>query len=74
MELEKTKINIKCDTLGCNNKAEYTLMLKKYFGMKGTNFCHECITNIYKLTSGVVVPKSPKNVLIKKKNLKEDNN
>lgn len=67
MEIKPVKIDIKCDTHGCKNIADYVIQKKK--GIIATNmyFCKECLSELYKSIGSVIVPKSPKNMFKKEK-------
>lgn len=64
-KLDKS-MHIKCDTMGCKNRATYKIVVKKSLMFSGIYLCDECAKNVYTDLGKLFVPKSPTNVLKKK--------
>lgn len=70
MNVEQTKIKIKCSASGCNNQSEYTIVNKKFVFDGNFYLCQNCMKELYTLLGGVLVPKSP-NPIYKKRSKDE---
>ena len=67
MEIKKLeKVKAKCDMVGCNNIADYTISLKRGFFGGTTDLCSSCLNELYSLCGRFVIPQSPPNMLRKK--------
>ena len=67
MELkELSNIKVKCDMVGCNNIADYSISLKRGLFNGTTDICHSCLNELYSLCGKYVIPQSPTNMLRKK--------
>ena len=67
MKLEKLEnLKTKCDMVGCNNFADYSISLKRGIFKGTTDICHTCLNELYSLCGQYVVPQSPPNMLRKK--------
>ena len=67
MEIKKLKnIKVKCDFVGCNHMADYSIDLKRGIFAGTTDICKDCLNDLYSLAGKFLVPQSPTN-LIKKK-------
>lgn len=70
MIIEPTNLNIKCDMMGCKNKADYAIYNRKPYKIPDMHFCKDCLDNIYSAISKLRAPKSPENIM-KKIKIKE---
>lgn len=70
MNIEETKMKIKCSASGCQNKADYTIVNKKFVFDGNFYLCENCLKQLYALIGGVLTPKSP-NPIYKKRSKDE---
>lgn len=70
MNIEQTKVKIKCSASGCNNHSTYTIVNKKFVFDGNIYLCDNCLNELYALLGGVLVPKSP-NPIYKKRSKNE---
>ena len=67
MELKKLEsVKVKCDFVGCNNMADYSINLKRNLFSGTTDICEKCLKELYSLCGKHLVPQSPPNMLRKK--------
>mgnify|MGYP006921166363 CR=1 FL=1 len=67
MELKKLEnVKVKCDFVGCNNMADYSISLRRGIFCGTTDICSKCLNELYSLCGRYVVPQSPPNMLRKK--------
>lgn len=59
MNIEPTKVKIKCSASGCNNHSAYTIVNKKFVFDGNFYMCEDCIKILYSLIGSVLTPKSP---------------
>ena len=59
MNIEHTKVKIKCSASGCNNQSEYTIVNKKFVFDGNFYLCESCLKQLYSIIGGVLTPKSP---------------
>ena len=59
MNIEPTKVKIKCSASGCNNQSAYTIVNKKFVFDGNMYFCNNCLQSLYSMIGGVLIPKSP---------------
>ena len=59
MNIEQTKVKIKCSASGCGNSADYTIVNKKFVFDGNFYFCESCLNKLYSMIGGVITPKSP---------------
>ena len=68
MEIRKQQLKLKCDMPGCKNLCGFIVENKSIFGNSKVCFCESCVKNIYEYYAKIVTPKSPVNMLNKKRN------
>ena len=73
MEIEKLNCAVRCDIGGCKNVAEYAIRGERTVKRNQINVCAACARGIYAELSKIYVPKSPDNILTKKKKASEEN-
>lgn len=66
MKISKINRKLRCEMPNCKNVSEYKLEKEGFFRNAGMYLCDDCVKEIYKCLSGVIVPKSPDNMLNKK--------
>ena len=67
MELKKLEnVKVKCDFVGCNNMADYSINIKRGFFGGTTDICLDCLKELYYLCGKQLIPQSPPNMLRKK--------
>lgn len=59
MNIEQTKVKIKCSASGCQNRSAYTIINKKFVFDGNFYLCENCLGELYSLIGGVITPKSP---------------
>ena len=59
MNIEQTKVRIKCSASGCNNQSSYTIVNKKFVFDGNFYMCDSCMRQLYSMMGGVLTPKSP---------------
>ena len=59
MNIEQTKIKIKCSVSGCEERASYTIVNKKFVFDGNFYLCESCMKNLYSMMGAVLTPKSP---------------
>ena len=59
MNIEQTKVKIKCSVSGCDNHSQYTLVNKKFVFDGNFYFCETCLKEVYSMIGAVLIPKSP---------------
>lgn len=67
MELKELTYKMKCDMPGCRNLAKYLVESKGVILRDKLCFCENCLEEIYFTYSKKITPKSPINMLNKKK-------
>ena len=63
MKIIEQKKKVKCDTSGCKNTADYSVIKEGSSPDKYLNLCKDCLQEIYEQAATIFVPKSPKNIL-----------
>lgn len=58
MIVEKTKVRVKCDASGCDERAEYTIVNRKFVFDGSVYLCGECMNNLYGEIGKFFVPKN----------------
>ena len=71
MEIKKQQFKIKCDMPGCKNLSGFVMENKTFFGNSKVCFCEECIKKIHGFYAKLITPKSPVNMLNKKRTVKK---
>lgn len=71
MEIKKQPLKLKCDMPGCKNLSMFVMENKTFFGNSKVCFCEECFKNIHAFYAKLTTPKSPINMLNKKKGAKK---
>ena len=72
MELKRLdKIKVKCDFVGCDNLADYSINLKRGIFGGTTDICSSCLNELYTLCGKEIIPHSPPN-LIRKKEMEQN--
>ncbi|MBO5910344.1 MAG: hypothetical protein J6Q15_02420 [Clostridia bacterium] len=59
MNIEPTKVKIKCSVSGCDNYSSYTIVNKKFVFDGNFYLCSGCLRELYSMIGGVLTPKSP---------------
>lgn len=59
MNIEQTKVKIRCSVSGCDNFSEYTIVNKKFVFDGNFYLCNSCLRDLYSMIGGVLTPKSP---------------
>lgn len=59
MNIEQTKVKIKCSVSGCGNQSNYTIVNKKFVFDGNFYLCNDCLKDLYSMIGGVLTPKSP---------------
>lgn len=59
MNIEQTKVKVKCSASGCNNQSNYTIVNKKFVFDGNFYLCESCLKDLYAMLGGVLTPKSP---------------
>ncbi len=73
MEIEKVRMNIKCDGSGCKNLATYTILNKKFVFDSSIHLCDACLNELYSIIGKIVVPKNIEPIY-KSKGVKNEKN
>ena len=60
MQIEKTKMKIKCDASGCNRSADYSILNKKFIFDGSVHLCESCMRELYHEIGKLIVPKNLK--------------
>ena len=60
MTVEKSKVKLKCDASGCQNKSDYVITNKKFVFDGNVYLCADCFNTLYGQMGQFVVPKSLK--------------
>jgi hypothetical protein len=63
--LEKNKYKVVCDIGSCKNIAPQAVNAKGFLRNAKFNICDECLKNLYEEIAKIIVPKSPKNMVLK---------
>lgn len=71
MEIKKQQLKLKCDIPGCRNLSEFIIQNKNIFGSSKICFCDNCFKEIYEFYAKIITPKSPVNMLNKKRTTKK---
>ena len=67
MELKKLEnVKVKCDFVGCNNMADYSISIKRGLFGGTTDICLDCLKELYVICGKQLIPQSPPNMLRKK--------
>lgn len=64
MVVRKVERNVKCDTIGCRERAKYTLAVTETG--RRTFVCEKCADAIYRAVLADTVPESPTSIFLKK--------
>lgn len=67
MEIVKINIRVRCDMGMCNKSAVYSIGNKDTMLRRKINLCEDCAMSMYKELSSLFVPKSPPNMIAKKR-------
>ena len=59
MNIEPTKVKVRCSASGCSNHSTYTIVNKKFVFDGNFYFCDSCLKQLYGLIGSVIIPKSP---------------
>ncbi|MBQ7797963.1 MAG: hypothetical protein IJ371_02445 [Clostridia bacterium] len=59
MNIEQTKVKVKCSVSGCDNHSAYTIVNKKFVFDGNFYLCESCLKSLYSMIGGVLTPKSP---------------
>lgn len=65
MELKQLNAPIRCDMPMCKQKADYGINAHGGLRCRQINICKDCMTKLFELIGGVIIPKSPNNLIIK---------
>ncbi len=66
MNIEPTKIKIKCSCSGCNNQSSYTIVNKKFVFDGNFYLCEDCLKQLYSMMGKILIPKSPQPIYKKR--------
>ena len=66
MNIEQTKVKIRCSVSGCDNRSTYTIVNKKFVFDGNFYLCDSCLKDLYSMIGGVLTPKSPTPIYKKK--------
>lgn len=72
MQIEKCLQKTKCDFVGCNNIAAYSLSTKGIL-KRELCFCQECLNAMYEAIGNVIVPKGTKSPFKQNERLRRKN-
>lgn len=72
MNIEKCRVKQKCDFIGCNNIADYSLNLEGSV-KRDLSFCDRCLKEMYEAIGKVQIPKGVSSPFKLNKRLKEGN-
>ena len=59
MNIEQTKVKIRCSVSGCENQSNYTIVNKKFVFDGNFYLCESCMKELYSMIGAVLTPKSP---------------
>ena len=60
MNIEQTKVKIRCSVSGCNEQSKYTIVNKKFVFDGSVYLCENCINELYGEIGKLMVPKNVK--------------
>ena len=66
MNIEQTKVKVKCSVSGCDNHSDYTIVNKKFVFDGNFYLCKNCLSQLYSMLGGVLTPKSPEPIYKKR--------
>jgi len=58
--VEKTKVKVKCDASGCENKCVYSIVNKRFVFDGSVYLCESCMNELYGEIGKYMVPKNLK--------------
>ena len=72
MKIKDSDRNLRCEMPNCKNMAKFKVEKDGFFRSAGIYLCGDCASEMYKVLSTKIVPKSPENMLNKKIKIKEN--
>lgn len=73
MDIKKlNNVKVKCDFVGCNHLADYSIDLKRGLFAGTTDICNTCLNELYSLVGKYIVPQSPPNFIKKKESVNKN--